>query len=1021
MNPQSAAANPLNTPANQSRFALRVEGLSADTFAVKSFTGKGHGLDQDYLFEVFVQSSEVILPGRVVGQGASLELLQEGGEPAVVPGVICSFSWTGSAPDGREYLASLASPLYSLKLRRNHRIFLGRTVPQIIEEVLAGANLGAAVDMALKDEYPLREYSVQYDESDWDFVTRLAAACGIFFRIEADRQKVRVLFHDAVDELPSLPAEDGLLYQVQTGANRDKETIFAFNTKAEVLTDGVDLRDYNYRTPETLLDAPASQSVSVPGHGRAYRFGENHKDLDQGRKLAKLRQQKLDWQRQVHIAETDCRAAAPGLRLTMTGHPDTSLNGDYLIVAVDHQGHQGSGFAYGGKTRGMSYRNRLTLIPFATPYRPKLAEQRLIHGVFTARIETTGGPYAYLDEQGRYRVRLDLDAGDAPTGQASHAARLMQPYAGDTFGSHTPLHAGVEVALTCVNGDLARPVILGVLPNQQIASPVNAANHSQNILRTFGGNELLMEDRKGQERIELFTDERKNHLNLDAKADGHKVRLATMEGEMEIYAAKTMLKESGDTHSTVAGDNHLITVENNQRLMTKNDAIELQAATDIRLQAAANVRLQAEKNDIHLRADKDMVVRAAEGMSVEVRNENLSLRVKNGELSIDVAKEISILGQGGGAIEIAQSGGQITIAPGGAVTIASHTVDINGQSFSLGGSQNSQGGSGGGDSVNYDESFLDWAKSMAVATMDWFRDEVVEEAQAEETSPPENIIAATANTTSEQGMEITEDQKIPEERPPSSVRKVLVRKVDGPENCSLGETATYTASSFNLEDVTEEEKKKINWVVKVAENSKTINTFLEHGAVLDYHVSDSFIGDEIWASPFIHKASPQVFRKTKVNRKKTWDAISNQRIESLHPKIRSNAICFINDVEKTLKIKLRITHGLRTIKEQDALYAIGRDKSGKKVGKVVTNAKGGESFHNYGLAIDVVEINAGKAIWNTEWDKIAKIGEKHGFEWGGSWKTFKDKPHFQKTYGRKIGDLKKLIKKSVPNEPYVLL
>ncbi len=696
MNPQSAAANPLKTQANQSRFALRVQGLSADTFAVKSFSGKNHALDQDYLFEVFVQSSEVLGPGRVVGQGASFELLRDGAEPVVVPGVIRAFGWAGSTPGGREYLATLASPLYPLKLRTNHRIFLNRSVPQIIEEVLAEAGLGAAAEMALKDEYPLREYTVQYDESDWDFVTRLAAASGIFFRIEADRKNVRICFHDAVDELPFLPTADGLHFQVQTGAVRDRETIFAFNTRAEVLTDGVDLRDYNYRTPESLLDAPASRTVDVPGHGRAYRFGENHKDLDQGRKLARLRQQKLDWQRQLHIADSDCRAAAPGLRLTMTDHPDAALNGDYLIVAVDHQGHQGSGFAYGAKAKGMSYRNRLTLVPFATPYRPKLPEQRLIHGVFTARIETTGGPYACLDEQGRYRVRLDLDAGDAAAGQASHAARLMQSYAGDTFGSHMPLHAGAEVALTCVNGDLDRPVILGVLPNPQTASPVNAANPSQNILRTFGDNELLMEDRKGQERIELFTRDRNNLLNLDAKADGHKVRLATLEGEMEIYAAKTMLKESGDTHSTVAGDNHLITVENNQRLSTKNKAIELQAATDIRIKAADNVRLQAEKKDIQLRADKDMVVRAGEGMSVEVRNQNLSLLVKNGELSIEVAKEINILGQGGGAITLAQSGGEVTIAPGGAVTIASHTVDINGQSVSMGGSQNSQGGAGGG-------------------------------------------------------------------------------------------------------------------------------------------------------------------------------------------------------------------------------------------------------------------------------------------------------------------------------------
>ncbi len=695
-----SAANPVRTPANQSQFTFRVQGLADNSFGVKEFRGENQALDQDYRFEVALQSPDLILPERVIGQAATLELLQPTATtPMIISGVVCAFTWDEAAPGSRGYVATLASPLYPLTLRNNQRIFLNRSIPQIIEEVLTQAGLNATVEMELQGEYPARAYTVQYDESDWDFITRLAAGCGIFFRIEAEQEQAHILFYDAVDKLPTLPGTGTLLYQPPTGANRAQETIFSFNTRAEVLTDGVDLRDYNYRTPEALLDASASRTVSAAGHGRDYRYGENHKDLDQATQLAKLRQQQLDWQRQLYYAASDCRTVAPGLRLTMTGHPEIDLNGEYLIVAVEQQGQQKSALAYGKNSQGMTYRNRLTLIPFGTPYRPKLPQLRRNHGVFTAHIETTGGTYAYLDDQGRYRVRLVFDGADTPQGQASHAARLLQPYSGDNFGTHTPLHAGTEVALTCVNGDLDRPIILGVLPNPQTPSPVNATNHSQNILRTFGGNELLLEDRKEQERIELFTRERNNILNLDAQESGHKVSLLTLEGEMELYAAKTLLKESGDTHSTVVGANHLITVENSQRLMTKNQQIELKAATDIRIKAGANIHLQAEKRDIQLRADKDMIVRAAAGMAVEVRNENLNLLVQSGELSIDVAKEINILGQGGGAITISQSGGAISIDPQGNINIDSHTVDINGQSVSIDGAQSSQGGGGSGASA----------------------------------------------------------------------------------------------------------------------------------------------------------------------------------------------------------------------------------------------------------------------------------------------------------------------------------
>jgi len=77
-------------------------------------------------------------------------------------------------------------------------------------------------------------------------------------------------------------------------------------------------------------------------------------------------------------------------------------------------------------------------------------------------------------------------------------------------------------------------------------------------------------------------------------------------------------------------------------------------------------------------------------------------------------------------------------------------------------------------------------------------------------------------------------------------------------------------------------------------------------------------------------------------------------------------------------------------------------------GSIVTNAQGGESYHNYGLAIDVVEISDGQAIWRADnFDWIGELGKSLRFEWGGDWTRFKDRPHFQMTGGRTIEELKK--------------
>jgi len=135
------------------------------------------------------------------------------------------------------------------------------------------------------------------------------------------------------------------------------------------------------------------------------------------------------------------------------------------------------------------------------------------------------------------------------------------------------------------------------------------------------------------------------------------------------------------------------------------------------------------------------------------------------------------------------------------------------------------------------------------------------------------------------------------------------------------------------------------------------------------------------------------------------DTITQKRIDKLHPIVRDEVKKIIAECDAALtgKAKIRITQGLRTFDEQAQLYAVGRTKAGKKV----TNAKAGQSIHNYGLAVDMCLIIDGKtASWDTakDWDndKIAdwyecvKIFAKHGWEWGGNWKTFKDLPHFEK-------------------------
>jgi hypothetical protein len=113
----------------------------------------------------------------------------------------------------------------------------------------------------------------------------------------------------------------------------------------------------------------------------------------------------------------------------------------------------------------------------------------------------------------------------------------------------------------------------------------------------------------------------------------------------------------------------------------------------------------------------------------------------------------------------------------------------------------------------------------------------------------------------------------------------------------------------------------------------------------------------------------------------------------LHPKVRKAALAAIEECSQNGHA-VRVTETYRTPQRQDALYAQGRTSPGL----VVTKAQAGESYHNYGLALDITPVN----------DDVGVIFEKHGFEWGARWKSFKDTPHFQMTFGYKIGAIKQI-------------
>ena len=163
------------------------------------------------------------------------------------------------------------------------------------------------------------------------------------------------------------------------------------------------------------------------------------------------------------------------------------------------------------------------------------------------------------------------------------------------------------------------------------------------------------------------------------------------------------------------------------------------------------------------------------------------------------------------------------------------------------------------------------------------------------------------------------------------------------------------------------------------------------------------------------------------------DLITLNRIKLLHPKVRIEvleAYKYINNKLLGKNVRLRFAYTLRTFHEQEELFAIGRtnlfDKKGNRLG-IVTNARSGQSVHNYGLGIDIVLLidknsdgNYETASWDlyadidrdrtSDWTEVINYFKSLGWTWGGDWKSFPDYPHLEKTFGLSWRELLKRYK-----------
>ncbi len=649
----------------EKRFSFTSKGLPDDTFEVVRFRGE-ESVSKLFYFEITLISEDPEVDLDAVLQNPALFTLhrivaasEQGEDDRVIHGIVAQFEQMHEVDQYTFYRAVLVPNLWHSDLYHENQLFLDKTIPEIIEEILKQAGMTSQdYEFKLTRSYPTWEYVCQYRETDLNFISRWMEKEGIYYYFEHTTEGEKLIITDSSSAHTDIKGLSQIPYSPPSSLiPQMEEVVTTFMCRQKILPKKVILKDYNYRKPS--LDLKVEAEVSSKGRGTVYIYGEHFKDPEQGKELAKLRAEEIACRGKLFLGESTCPQFCPGFLFELTDHFRDDYNQKYLILEVEHEGSQ-AGILMAGLDKETAkeetkptYVNRFTLIPSDTQYRPeRKTPKSRFYGTMNAKIDASGdGQYAEIDDEGRYKVVLPFDLSPGEGGKASRWIRMAQPYAGADFGMHFPLHKGTEVLLTFVDGDPDRPIISAAVPNPETKTPVTSQNQTQCVIRTGGGNQIHMEDQSGSQLIKMHSPTANSFIRIGAPNPSGAVgiqqstddNMATTVGGWETRAigSTSSLSPQGKQYIKVFGDRTLH-VTGTENITVDGDQVQnISTRQNVTINGPQTVHVTGAQN---ITADQLRTIHANQGETKQITGQR-NMTVNGAEtVNINGNRTITITG-----------------------------------------------------------------------------------------------------------------------------------------------------------------------------------------------------------------------------------------------------------------------------------------------------------------------------------------------------------------------------------------
>ncbi|RJG41553.1 type VI secretion system tip protein TssI/VgrG [Mesorhizobium sp. DCY119] len=466
---------------------------------------------------------EAVKPEELIGRlvDVSVEIQQgedDGGVRRPFNGLVTELSEGPPVTRGlRSYAMVLRPQMWLLSRRSDCRIWMDKTAVDIVETLFSEHGLPAPDVSGVVTPPPAQHYSVQWNETDLDFLTRRFQEDGLFYWFSHEEGSHRLHVADAASSWgqPSPSAQGEGRVRLAQGSS-DRNHITEWMRHYAYVPGQRAGADWNFETPRMVPGTMTPSLVQMPDATKRqlYEFPARALTVEAAERAQKLRTQSIEADHDRVLGQSTSRVLEAGRRFTPyeVAHPERAYE-EHVIVRIKHSVVDRS---YETNANEPEFRNEFEALPARVPLTPHRETKRpRIEGAQVAIVAGPSGEEIHPDQYGRIKLWFPWDRRAKKDGSDTCWVRVGQNWAGGGWGGQIIPRIGMEVMVAFVDGDPDRPLVTGIVPNPNNKVPYDLpANKTRSVFRTNthkgqGYNEISFEDDNGKEQ--LYIHAQKDH------------------------------------------------------------------------------------------------------------------------------------------------------------------------------------------------------------------------------------------------------------------------------------------------------------------------------------------------------------------------------------------------------------------------------------------------------------------------------------------------------------------------------